>query len=266
MLSMPLLKRNMASCGKVFLIIFAFLVLYTSVIIYMFNPELSDMLSSYQEALPDMMAAVGMTGIASSLLDWIRIYLYGFIMLLFPLIFIIIVVNKLLMNDIERGALANLLATPNSRAKLIRTQLFSLYLWLAILMAAITAVGLLCSRTMFPGELDVPKYLLLNLGTLLLWFAVAGITFLAACIFSESRYYYLLGAGLPILFFLFRMLGNMGEKMDFFRYLTLYSLLPAERITAGEAEAVIPCLILLGISAVFSACGAIWFTRRDFSV
>ncbi len=42
------------------------------------------MLSSYQEALPEMMAAVGMTDVAQNLLEWIRVYLYGFIMPLFP--------------------------------------------------------------------------------------------------------------------------------------------------------------------------------------
>ena len=35
----------------------------------------------------------------------------------------------------------------------------------------------------------------------MLWFAVAGITFLAACIFSDAKYYYFFGAGVPILFF-----------------------------------------------------------------
>lgn len=61
------------------------------------DPELAEMLQGYQEALPQMMAAVGMTGVASSLIEWMQIYLYGFIMLLFPLIFIIIAVNKLVM-------------------------------------------------------------------------------------------------------------------------------------------------------------------------
>ncbi len=86
----PLFKRNISSGIKVFMILFAVICMYTTIIIYMYNPELSEMLSDYQKALPGMMSAVGMTGIASNLLEWIQIYLYGFIMTLFPMVFAII--------------------------------------------------------------------------------------------------------------------------------------------------------------------------------
>ncbi len=266
MISYPLLKHNLKTCLLPFLVIFLLLTMYTSVIIYMYNPELSSMLSGYQEVLPEMMAAVGMTGIAESLLDWIQIYLYGFIMLLFPLIFIIIAVQKFVMSYIDRGSIAGLLATPNSRGKIIRTQLFSLYLWLVLLMAAITVVGFFCCEGMFPGELDRSSYLLLNLGTLMLWFAIAGIAFLAACCSSESKYYYLFGAGIPIVFFLFQMLGNMGDDFSFLKYLTIYSLFQADNLVAGDIESFLPCVLLLFIGFVLSGMGCVFFQKRDFSV
>lgn len=266
MLSIPMLKYNLKACFVPFLIIFAFLVMYTTVIIYMFDPKLAEMLQGYQEALPEMMAAVGMTGVASSLLEWIQIYLYGFIMLLFPLIFIIITVNKLVMGYIDNGSMAGILATPNSRGKIIITQLVSLYLWLFILMVCVTAVGIATASMLFPDELDIGKYLCLNAGTLMLWFAVASITFLAACIFSDSKYYYFLGAGVPILFFFFNMMGNMGEKLKFFKYASIYSLLLADKLIAGNSEAVLPCIILLIICVVLSAVGGIYFTKRDLSL
>ena len=266
MFSMPLLKHNMKVCALPCIIIFLVLSMYTSVIIYMYNPQFADMLNDYQKMMPKIMSAVGMTGIARTLIEWIQIYLYGFIMLLFPLIFIIIAVNKLVMTYIDKGSMAGLLATPNSRRKIITTQLFSMYLWIAILMALISAVGLLSSHVMLPGELDAKSYLLLNLGTLMLWFAVAGIAFFAACMFSESKYYYAVGAGIPILFFLFQMMGNMGEDLEFFKYMTIYTLLPADDIVAGNADALVPCLVLLGISVLLSGAGCIIFTKRDLSL
>ena len=136
----PLFKRDMTSCIKVFVILFAVICLYTTVIIYMYNPELSDMLSDYQKALPEVMSAVGMTGIATNLLEWIQIYLYGFIMLLFPLIFIIILVQKMVMGYIDSGSMASLLATPNSRGQIIRTQVVAAVFWVTILIGAVTVV------------------------------------------------------------------------------------------------------------------------------
>lgn len=266
MISLTLLKRNLKSCLMPFFIIFAFLCLYTTVIIYMYNPELSSMLSDYQKALPEMMSAVGMSGIATNLLQWIQIYLYGFIMLLFPLIFVIILVNKLLMSYIDNGSIASLLATPNSRGKVIRTQLLSLFIWLTILMVAVSILGIAYSQMEFPGQLDVSKYIVLNICTLFLWFAVGSISFCTACFVSESKYYYLIGAGLPIAFFMFQMLGNMGDKLKGFKYVSLYSLLPTDKIVSDENDFWLPVIALLGIAIVLSIIGYYHFKKRDLFV
>ena len=266
MLSIPMLKHNFKACLVPFIIIFSFLVMYTTVIIYMYNPELAEMLEGYQKALPEMMAAVGMTGVAASLIEWIQIYLYGFIMLLFPLIFIIIAVNKLVMGFIDNGSLAGILATPNSRGKIILTQLLSLYIWLCILMVCVTAVGIVSANMLFPDELDIERYLCLNAGTLMLWFAVASITFFSSCIFNDVKYYYFVGAGIPILFFFFNMMGNMGEDLEFFKFATIYSLFPADKLIAGDTQAVLPCIILLLICILLSTVGGIYFTKKDLSL
>lgn len=266
MISYPLLKRNMVSCLKPFFIIFAVLCMYTLVIMYMYNPEFSSMLSDYQEALPEMMAAVGMTGMATNLLEWMQIYLYGFLMILFPLIFIIIVVQKLVMNYIDNGSMANLLATPNSRRKIIVTQAFSVVLWIVILMAAITVVGIVGANMMFPDELNVKRYLMLNGSTLLIQLLVGGIAFVAACICSEAKNYYALGAGLPLLFFLIQMLSNMGEKLENLKYATVYTLLPATEIVSGEGGIWCQNVMMALLAAVLFGGAVWWFCRRDLSV
>lgn len=262
----PLFKRNMMSGVKVFVIIFAVICMYTTVIIYMYDPKLSDMLNDYQQALPEMMSAVGMTGIATNLLEWIQIYLYGFIMLLFPLVFIIILMQKLIMGYIDGGAMANLLATPNSRRQIIVTQAVSAVSWLVILMGAVTVVGIASSQILFPDELDVKRYALLNGSTLLLQIAVCGIAFFAACVCNEAKHYYALGAGIPILFFLMQMIANMGEKLEWLRYATIYTLLPAAEIVQGESGYWMQNLALVGIAIVLFTGGSYLFCRRDLSL
>lgn len=266
MISIPLLKRNMVSCIKPFLFIFAVLCMYTLVIVYMYDPKMADMLNQYQEALPGIMAAAGMTGIASNLLEWMQIYLYGFLMILFPLIFVIIMMQKLVMSYIDNGSMANLLATPNSRGKLICTQALSVVFWMVILMIAVTAVGIVGSHIMFPKELDVKRYIMLNGSTLLIQLLVCGIAFLAACVCSEAKNYYILGAGLPILFFLMQMLSNMGEKLENLKYLTVYTLLPASKIVAGESGVWCQNVIMFGLAIVLFGTGIWWFCKRDLSV
>ena len=263
MISIPLFKRNIKTCMMPLLTVFAVLCMYITVIIYMYNPELSEMLSGYQQVLPEMMAAVGMTGIASNLLEWMQIYLYGFILLLFPLIFILVMVQKLLMGQIESGTLANLLSTPNSRRKIICTQMVSMIFLTALLFGMLTAVGIASCEIMFPGELEVGRYLALNFSTWLLRAAITGIVFFVSCCASGSKFYYLAGGGLPVLFFLIQMVSNMGEKLEKLKYVTIYSLLPAEKILEEDVLFPIQNGVLLLIAAALFLLGAWQFQRRD---
>ncbi len=261
-----MLKYNMKSCLAPFLIIFLFLLMYTSVIIYMYDPKIADMFDAYREMMPEMMAAMGMSGVAASLLEWMKVYLYGFIMLLFPLIFIIVAVNKLVMSFIDNGSLAGILATSNSRGKIIVTQFLSLILWLLFLMTCMTVVGIVSAQVFFPGDLDIVRYLALNAGTFTLWYAVAGIAFFASCVSSDSKYYYCFGAGIPILLFFLNMLAGMGENLEFLKYMTIYTLLPADGLIAGDGEAIAPCFILFIIGSALFAAGGVYFTKRDLSL
>lgn len=261
-----LLKQNVISCIKIFIVLFAVICMYTVVVIYMYNPELSKMLSDYQEALPQMMAAVGMTGVAKNLLEWIQIYLYGFIMNLFPLIFVIVVGNKLVMNYIDSGSMVNLLSTPHSRLRIILTQALSMIFFIVLLMAAVTGIGVLTCHIMFPGELDVGKYVQLNASAALLQLIVGGIAFTVACIASESRQYYTVGGGIPLVFLLLQMLSNMGEKMENLKYATIYTLFPAEKIIQGAGGCLIPNLSMAVIALVFFGISILWFRQRDLAL
>lgn len=266
MISYPLFKRNMVSCVKPFIVILAVLCMYTLVIMYMYNPKLSDMLNDFQEALPGVMEATGMTGAATNLLEWMQIYLYGFLMMLFPLIFTVIIVHKLLMSYIDNGSMANILTTPNSRGKIIRTQALCIIIWMALLMAALTMVGIIGAQIMFPDELNVTRYIMLNASTLLIQLLVCGIAFLAACISTESKTYYTFGAGLPLIFFLLQMISNMGEKLENLKYVTIYTLLPAVKIVRGEGGVLSLNLIMAGLAILLFAIGIVWFERRDLSL
>ncbi len=123
------------------------------------------------------------------------------------------------------------------------------------------AVG--CAAAMFPGELDVPAYLVVNAGLLCLHLALGGFCFFASCLFNESRLSVALGAGVPVLFFLIRMLANMGGRLEKLKYATVFTLFDPTGLFRGDSAAYAGAAVLLALGLGFYALGTAVFSRRD---
>jgi len=75
-----------------------------------------------------------------------------------------------------------------------------------------------------------------------------------------------IGAGIPVVFFVFNMLANMGvivENMEIFKYFTIYTLFNQAEIMAYNSNIIWQFFILLGILAVGYVAGNIVFKRKD---
>lgn len=68
MINLALYKREMKGSIKLLVIFAAVMALYISVIISMYDPELMKTLDGFVEVMPELMAAVGMSAGATSLL------------------------------------------------------------------------------------------------------------------------------------------------------------------------------------------------------
>ena len=90
MLNMALYKREMKGSIKLLIIFGAIITIYVSIIIHMYDPQMMKTLDSFVKVLPEVMASVGMTTNAASLLGFMVSYLYGFILLIFPMLFCIL--------------------------------------------------------------------------------------------------------------------------------------------------------------------------------
>lgn len=266
MISLPLLKSEIKSNAKVLVIFMVIMSIYIPVIVYMYDPKLAEMLKGFEEAMPDMMAAFGMVVTGSDLISFLNSYLFGFILLLFPMIFSIMLANKLVAKYVDSGSMACLLASPNTRRKIIFTQILVMKLNLFILISYATALAIITSQIFFPGDLNIKGYLLMSLSLYILQLAIGSIAFCASCIFNETKNSYLYGAGIPIIFYLIKMLANMGGKLENLKYATIFTLLPVDKISAGESGTLTPVLILLAIATVFYLIGAYIFTKKDLPI
>ncbi len=263
-----LFKREMKSSWKLLVVFAAILTLYVVMIIVMYTPEMLTMFQQFSKTMPQLMSAFSMDFSADSLtlLGYMVSGLYGYILVLFPMIYAIVRGNGLVARYVDRGSMASLLAAPVKRRTVALTQMMVLITGITALVVYTTALEILTIAAYAPGQADTGKLLLLNVGLLGLHLFIGGICFLASCIFSETRYSLAVGAGLPGLMFVLQMLSQAGDKTEALKYATFFTLYRPEAIAAGQSGAMGGVLLLFAGAAALYAAAVIVFTKRDFAL
>ncbi|MDD2427146.1 MAG: ABC transporter permease subunit [Eubacteriales bacterium] len=266
MISGALFKKEAKSSLPLWLIIATVNTLYFSIIVWMFDPELGSALKTFEEAMPELMAMFGMVPASENLTQFMGAYLYGMIMQIFPMIFIIILANRLIAKHVDSGSMAYLLAAPISRVKLALTQLAVLLSGLILMILYCTGLGIVLSEIMFPGELNIGGFVLLNVGCLFLQICIMGICFLSSCAANETKWSLAFGAGVPVFAYVLQMLSTQGEAAENFKYATFFTLFNTSGLINAESTALLQAGALLVIGAVLSAIGVIVFKRKDLHI
>ena len=256
------LRANLFVSG----IIAAVLAMYIGMIVSMFDPKLGESLDLMMQSMPEIFAAFGMATQATTLIDFMLNYLYGFLLTVFILVLILIMANKLMVRYLDRGAMAYLLATPNSRTRIALTMIGVMVAILAGLMVVVTALEAGFAEALFPGELDMQALLQVNAGLLALWLAIAGLCFLSACLFSNATAALWAGGGLSILFFLMQMASKVGDKFEFLDNVNPLTLFDYYGLAAGDASAVGGAIALAAAAVALFAAAVLVFDRRNLSI
>ena len=265
-MNMILYKNGIRGSLKLLLILASVLAMYFVLIIAMFDPELGAALNELAKSMPQIMAMFGMDEVGSGLIGFMSNYLYGFIMLVLPMVFSILTANRLVAKQVEQGSMAYLLAAPVSRLKIAFTQMKVLGSGVFVLVGFATLVGYASAKVLFPGELDTGLFLLINFGALCLQFFISGICFLASCIFNDTKYSVGLGAGIPALAFILQMMANIGNELEKAKYTTFFTLFNPDGIIKGENTA-FGRIIALAVGAIALYTTAILvFAKKDMPV
>lgn len=261
-----LLKREFKGGYKLLIIFLAVLSMYGGMITAMYDPKLGESLKMMAESMPDLFAAFGMLDAGSSMIEFISNYLYGFLLVVFPLVFIILLSSRLMARYIDRGSMAYLLATPHKRSKIALTEAVTMVLFLLILCTYVTGFVTLVSEGMFKGELDIQKYMFINVGWFGLLLFLGGICFCSACVFNDSKFALGIGGGVCIAFVLFQMVSQVGDKFEALKYATPLTLFDTGKIIAGDESSIWLCALLYVSGLIFYSIGILVFSKKDLSI
>lgn len=263
MFNQALFKMEWKQNYKVLIIFMLILTMYTTIMISMYDPNLGTALDEFAKMMPEVMSMVGMTGDTSTLASFLSTYLYGLIMVVFPLIFIVMLSIRLLVRKVDNGFMAYLLSSGVTRKTVWSTQLMVLLSNIIALIAYCVILSIVCSMLMFPGELDISAYLRLNLGVLILHVAFGAIAYLCSSVFDEARMATMVGAGIPVIFVLIQMLANMKGNLADLKYATMLTLFDSTGLLANESNAYGYLGILILIALVCLIAGNMFFKKRN---
>ncbi len=262
MMVRPLFFRSLRSSAGLFGIILAVLALYGGTIIAMYDPDLGESLNMMANAMPELFAAFGMAGTPATLTDFLVNYLYGFLLIAFPMLLSILLAKRLVASYVDTGSVAYLLASPHARAALIATQAAVHLLACAASIAVFFAGCTVCCEAMFPGELDPEALGRVTLGLWALHLFLGGVVFASACVFNDAKYSVGVGTALVVAFFLVRMACQVSDAFEWLQYLTPMTLFAQDELAAGTGGVWQSCTLAGTGLALYLAGGAV-FCRKD---
>ena len=179
------------------------------------------------------------------------------------LVYAIIVGNKLVASEIDKGTMSFALNTPTTRRQIILTKTL-FYIASILAMVIVPMILATISTVIFDAPLDLGRIWLMTLAFILFILATAGICFFASCWFNRSSFSLALGAGLPLLFYVFISLSGL-DNFGFLEYLSLNTLYVGDQIALGqEVSTWIGQMIALVVIAIaLFTGGIIKFLRKD---
>ncbi len=249
-MSLTLFKTDLKGCAPLLVIIAYAMMIYFSVIAFMFDPTDTTAMVSMLELLPEgLMSAFGFDSVSTNLTGFLADYYYGFIVFIIPLIYCIITANKLVVKLVDNGSFSYLLMAPVSRRKIIVTKGVCLLFTIALLFTLLYFAGGAVCRMLFGDMLNRRIFLRVNLNAALLTMLVGMICFFYSCLFNESRLALAWSSGVTVGSLLLFVLGGVSPQAEFLKDFSVYSLLDTQRILEGSGtaglEGVLTVLILL---------------------
>lgn len=258
MISIPYLTQTIKSNFKFLLAFTIVLCIFLIVMSNVFTPET---VSGLQETAQGTIAANILAG-NGTLIGFMSNSFYALMAIIFPMVYSIMVGNRMIAEKVDKGSMSGFLSTPATRVQLTMSSALYFILSLMVMWGVTSVVGILAANYFQPEELDVDTFLMLNLGVFLYHLAISSICFCSSCIFNSSKNSLIFGAGIPLFFFVISLFIKLSEDLDFLKYVTLNTLFDTQKILDGSGYG--GQFLAMGfLSICLYTVGIIWFKKKD---
>lgn len=265
-MKLALFKVDVKNNITLFVIIMYVMLLYFSVIAYMFDPTDTSSWAQMMDMLPEgMMSGFGFDQVSTNLTGFVVNYYYGFLIFVFPMIYCIIVSNRLVARMVDNGSFAYLLMSPTSRRTIIITKEIFLLSSIALLFTILHVAGVLVCQMLFGNMLNKSILLKININAALLTMVLGMICFFYSCYFNESKMALAFSSGIGIGSLLLFILGGVSDKSEFLKSFSLFSLLNSTEILEGGGTMAVGLLLTVMI-LILLVLSVFVFEKKNLSL
>lgn len=203
---------------------------------------------------------------------------YGMMTTILPGIYVLVVSNKLIANQVDRGSMAYVLSTPTKRSAVVFTQAVFMVLSLTLMFVIQTAAHIIVNTanplsmevlqyTQLDGDLTNKMIIQVNASALMVCLALAGVCFAFSGIFNASKYSIGLSGtfvGVNVLANMLAMFGSLGvDGLDKFKYLTICTFYDYQSILLSDSDWLAKLIVPAGIAVVGLIAGSTVFCKKD---
>lgn len=258
MFNLPYFKKIVKSNFKFLtaftLVLCIFLIVMTNV----FTPQT---MNNLQSSTQGTIASHILTG-NGTLIGFMANSFYAIMAIIFPMVYSIMVGNRMLAEKVDKGSMVGFLSTPTTRLQVTISSAIYFISSLIIMWGVASIVGIISANTFQPDALDIDTFLIMNLGVFLYHLVISSICFCSSCIFNTSKSSLTFGAGIPLTFFVINLFIKLSEDLDFLKYFTLNTLFDTKKILEGSGYTE-SFIIMIIISVILYSVGIIWFNKKD---
>ncbi|MGG1684258.1 ABC transporter permease subunit [Pseudalkalibacillus sp. NRS-1564] len=230
-------------------------------------PSIADApgLNELMESMPEsFLAAFGMEGGFQHVSDFIAGEYYGLLYIVILSIFCLMTASQLMARHIERGSMAYILATPNSRKKIAFTQSLVLLTGLLIIGLTTALAGVIGTEILIDDKpFEAMTFMKVNLVGILLFYVISAYSFLFSSLLNDERQALGLSGLLTIVFYGMDLIGKMSDQLDWMVNLSLFSTFRPVEIARGSVEIWPSMTFLLLLGTVLYALAIMIFAKRD---
>ena len=187
---------------------------------------------------------------------------FSMIGVLLPLIFIVVVSNRLIAKEVDDGSLAFVLTTQVSRDTLIFTRGFFLFISISAMMVILSLTGLVTFQTL-SMDIDLEVYGQIMFGLYALELSFAGINFLTSSLFNKTSLSVGFGAGISLGMFLLSTISGLTSDLELLRQFTLNQFFQVKTIISAEANSLLNFSILFSVFVCLSLFSFQIFRKKN---